>query len=231
MMSKVYIFLMIGFVTLVSFQNCAKLKSDNVTPTYYLASQSVLGENAAISGAEYYTYTRNSIATSTADASYLIAPQVLKTKVDVDLKKNELSISKFELSDGGYQSRVYEVKTCKINANRMYDFLKSEIKKIKICTYVSTLSTVDFSRCPLYSSLPPSNGLADLQYYVNVQGVTSLAMAENSAANAYERNPYCDLQYTTYCNADDDAGRLKPVLDDILSEIETSQSDCKITNP
>lgn len=227
-MSKVFITLFVGFVTFVSFQNCAKIPEQKEA-VYVLASKEALGENNPISGADYYI--RDMASTSSAQLSTSMIPAVFKTKVDINLKKNEISISKYELSDGGWDSRVYEVKTCDLVDHRMFGYFKSEMKKIKICTYVSTATSVDYSKCSMYAPTIGETNLASLRFYINITGVARLSLSEDEAPYYPQYDPNCDLTYTTYCNLENDAGRLEPVLDDILSEIESSDTSCKITNP
>jgi hypothetical protein len=232
-MSKVFISGLVGVATLISFQNCAKLKSEEAPATFVLASKTSLSEDNNIVGSEYYTRMSSAPATSNAQLSTSMVPEVYKTKVDVDLKKNEISISKYELSIGGWASRVYEVKTCDLKDHRLFGYFKSEIKKVKICTYVSTIPAeqMDYSRCPLYHPATSQSALADLQFYVHVQGLANLSLSENSSYD-YAYDPNCVQSYTTYCNPQNDAGRLEPVLDDILSQIESSdQATCLITYP
>lgn len=230
-MSKIFLILIIGFATTVSFQNCAKLKSDQETPSYVLSSQTTLGDNSSVEGAEYFNSGSMNKASS-VQINTSIIDSAIKTKLKINFQKDQIAIDRYELSNGGYESRIYETKTCKLGSNSLFAYLKNEFKKSKICTYVSTLKIEDFNpdRCMVVAPMM-ANSLANLEFHVNVQNVATLYMSENGAFNNYQRDPYCQLKYTTYCNADDDAGRLKPVIDDILSSIETSDVNCTITNP
>ena len=233
-MSKVLLVSIAGLLALVSFQNCGKLKTESdSSPQYYLSSSQAISDNSTINGAEFYTPPTTS-STTTASVRQLELPPPYKTTVELRLKTNNLVISQYEPAMGSNQTQVYEIKTCSLANNDLYTYLKSEIKKIKLCTYVSSLKPEDYdiTRCPVYAPMQSNSALTDINFYVLANGLTNLSMSENSFFNDVPKNPYCDLEYTTYCNPEDDAGRLKPVLNEILSQIDSSDvAACTITNP